>query len=125
LTQKYARWAAETHYNDLAWGLPGNDDGGTMSAWYLFTAAGIYPIPGTTRYILGTPFFPRMEIKVAQGTLVIIANGVSEKNIYVNAVRWNDESLDKPEIAHDEIVHGGTLVFEMSSKPGTFGVTSP
>lgn len=125
LTQKYARWAADTHYNDQPWGLPGNDDGGTMSAWYLFTAAGIYPIPGTTRYILGTPYFPRMEIKVAQGTLVILANGVSATNIYVNAVRWNDQALDKPEISHDEIVHGGTLVFEMSSKPGSFGVTSP
>ncbi len=124
LTQKYARWAAETHYNDLYWGLPGNDDGGTMSAWYLFTTAGIYPIPGTNRYVLGTPFFPRMEIKVAQGTLVIMANGVSEKNIFVQSVRWNDESLDKPEISHDQISQGGTLVFEMGDKPGSFGVGS-
>jgi predicted alpha-1,2-mannosidase len=124
LTQKYARWAAQTHYNDTSWGLPGNDDGGTMSAWYLFTAAGFYPIPGTTRYILGTPFFPRMEIKVQHGTLVIVANDVSEKNIYVKAVRWNDVPLDKPEISHNDLAYGGTLVFDMSPVPGTFGVTA-
>lgn len=124
LTQKYARWAALTHYNDTPSGLPGNDDGGTMSAWYLFTAAGFYPIPGTTRYILGTPLFPRMEIKVQQGTLTILANNVSAKNIYVNSVRWNDVPLDKPEISHDEIMQGGTLVFDMSPTPGSFGVSS-
>ena len=125
LTQKYARWAARAHYNDLPWGLPGNDDGGTMSAWYLFTAAGFYPIPGTKRYILGTPLFPRMEIKVQQGTLLVIANNASEKNIYVKAVRWNDTPLDKPEISHDDIAKGGTLTFDMSPTPGSFGVTSP
>jgi putative alpha-1,2-mannosidase len=96
-----------------------------MSAWYLFTAAGFYPIPGTTRYILGTPIFPQMQIRVQHGTLVILANGVSEKNIYVKGVRWNDTPLDKPEISHDEIAYGGTLVFDMSPVPETFGVTSP
>lgn len=125
LTQKYARWAAKTHYHDTTWGLPGNDDGGTMSAWYLFTAAGIYPIPGTTRYILGSPMFPRMEIKVRYGTLTVIANGASEKNIYVQSVRWNDELVTSSEISHDEISKGGTLVFEMGPNPSSFGVTSP
>lgn len=124
LTQKYARWAAQTHYGDTPHGLPGNDDGGTMSAWYLFTAAGFYPIPGTKRYILGTPLFSRMEIQVQHGTLLVIANDVSEKNIYVKAVRWNDVPLDKPEISHDEIAYGGTLVFDMSPTPESFGVTS-
>lgn len=125
LTQKYARWAAKTHYHETPWGLPGNDDGGTMSAWYLFTAAGIYPIPGTTRYILGSPFFPRLEIQVQSGTLVVIANGASEKNIYVQSVRWNDELVTSGEISHDEISKGGTLTFEMGPNPSTFGVTSP
>lgn len=125
LTQKYARWAAEAHYNDQPWGLPGNDDGGTMSAWYLFTSAGIYPIPGTTRYILGSPLFPRMEIAVAQGNLTIVANGASAKNIYVASVLWNNVPLDKPEISHDEIVKGGMLIFEMTDKPAEFGVTAP
>lgn len=124
LTQKYARWAAEAHYNDTPGGLPGNDDGGTMSAWYLFTAAGIYPIPGTTRYILGSPLFPRMEIKVARGILTIVANGASSQNIYVDSVRWNGVPLDKLEISHDAIVLGGTLEFEMVDKPGALGVTS-
>jgi len=125
LTQKYARWAAKAHYNDLPWGLPGNDDGGTMSAWYLFTAAGIYPIPGTTRYIFGSPFFPRMEIKVQYGMLTIIANHASEKNIYVQSIRWNDQLVTSGEISHDEIAKGGTLVFEMGAEPSSFGSTSP
>ena len=125
LTQKYARWVARTHYNDTPSGLPGNDDGGTMSAWYLFTAAGFSPIPGTTRYILGSPFFPRMDIKVQSGTLTVLANNVSDENIYVKSVRWNDVPLDKPEISHDEIKHGGVLAFDMSPMPGSFGITSP
>ncbi len=125
LTQKYVRWAQLAHYNDTPSGLPGNDDGGTMSAWYLFTSAGFYPIAGTTRYILGTPLFPRMHIAVKNGTLVIAAPNASAENIYVKSVTWNGVPLDKPEISHDEISQGGTLQFDMSPTPGSFGVTSP
>ncbi len=125
LTQKYLRWVADTHYKDTPGGLAGNDDGGTLSCWYLFTAAGFYPIAGTDRYVIGTPFFPRLEIVVKGGTLVVEAPAVSAENIYVKSVTWNDVPLDKPEILHGDIMQGGALRFEMGSSPGEFGVTAP
>ncbi|HVK63899.1 MAG TPA: GH92 family glycosyl hydrolase [Polyangium sp.] len=125
LTQKYVRWVARAHYTDKPGGLAGNDDGGTLSCWYLFTAAGFYPIPGTDRYILGTPFFPRMEIAVKAGTIIVEAPAVSAENIYVQAVTWNGQALDKPEILHGDLAQGGTLRFEMGPAPGSFGVTKP
>lgn len=125
LTQKYIRWVAKAHYNDGPGGLPGNDDGGTLSSWYLFTAAGFYPIPGTDRYILGAPFFPRLEILVRGATLVVEAPAVSDENIYVQSVTWNGKTLDNPEILHGDLAQGGTLRFEMGPSPGPFGVTTP
>ena len=125
LTQKYARWVAKAHYTDGPGGLAGNDDGGTLSCWYLFTAAGFYPIPGTERYIVGTPFFPRLEIAVSGGTLVVEAPNTSAENIYVQSVTWNGVALDKPELLHGDLMKGGTLHFEMGPSPGPFGVTTP
>jgi predicted alpha-1,2-mannosidase len=121
LTQKYARWALETHYADGPHGLAGNDDGGTLSSWYVFAAAGFYPIPGTDRYVIGAPLFPRMEIRVAGGTLVIDAPAASAQNIYVEAVTWNGSPLDKPELGHGDIAQGGTLRFEMGKTPAAWG----
>lgn len=123
LTQKWARWAADAHYSDKPSGLPGNDDGGTMSAWYLFTAAGFYPIPGTDRYIVGAPRFPRLEITLPGGTLVVEAPKASAENIYVQSVTWNGAPLTTPELRHGDIAGGGTLHFDMGPSPGAFGVT--
>jgi len=122
LTQKYVRWAAVTHYKDTPQGLPGNDDGGTMSAWYLFTASGFYPIPGTDIYIIGAPIFPRVEITVPGGVLVIDAPRASAENMYVQSVTWNGQTLTKPDLRHADIAAGGTLHFEMGKTPGAFGV---
>jgi putative alpha-1,2-mannosidase len=89
----------------------------------VFAAAGFYPIPGTDRYVIGAPLFPRMEIRVAGGTLVIEAAGASAENIYVEAVTWNGSPLDKPELRHGDIAQGGTLRFEMTNTPAAWGRT--
>ncbi|UQA57659.1 GH92 family glycosyl hydrolase [Polyangium aurulentum] len=123
LTQKYARWVMEAHYVDAPHGLAGNDDGGTLSSWYVFAAAGFYPIPGTDRYVIGAPLFPRMEIRVKGGTLVIEAPEASAENLYVQSVTWNEAPLDKPELRHGDIAQGGTLRFEMGPSPGAWGRT--
>jgi predicted alpha-1,2-mannosidase len=121
LTQKYLRWVLRTHYNDKANGLAGNDDGGTLSSWFVFTAAGIYPIPGTDRYVIGAPLFPRIDIQVRGGVLHVEAPEVSAENMYVQAVTWNEKPVEKPELLHGDIAQGGTLHFKMGASPGAWG----
>ena len=102
-------------------GLPGNDDGGTMSAWFVFSALGFYPIPATDRYIVGTPLFPHMEIDVPGGTFTIEAPAVSDENVFVQTATLNGEPLKKAELRHADLKPGGTLVFEMGPAPTEWG----
>ena len=100
-------------------GLGGNDDCGQMSAWYLFTAMGFYPVcPGTDQYVLGAPYVPYMKLTLDNGkTLEIKADGVSDTNRYVKSVLLNGKPYTKTYITHDDLMAGGTLEFVMSSKP--------
>ena len=100
-------------------GLHGNDDCGQMSAWYIFTAMGFYPVcPGSDQYVLGAPYVPSVRLSLPNGkTLQIKATGVSDKKRYVKAVRLNGKPYDKLYITHADIMAGGTLEFEMSSSP--------
>ena len=75
LTQEWARWVIDTIYNDQPDGVPGNDDGGTMGAWYVFASLGLYPIAGTDRYIVSAPIFEQARITVGGHELVIVAAG--------------------------------------------------
>ena len=88
-----------------------------MSAWFVWSALGIYPIPSTDRYIVGTPLFPHAEIHLAGGTVTIDANGVSDENVYVKSATLNGKPLEKAEILHSDLVNGGALVFEMGPEP--------
>jgi predicted alpha-1,2-mannosidase len=117
LTQKWVRWILETKYGDDYYGLDGNDDGGTLSAWYVFSALGFYPIPGTTKYWLGSPLFDRAEINLGDNVLTVVAENNSAENVYVKKVSLNDVPLDRPCFTHDEIAPGGMLRFEMSPTP--------
>jgi predicted alpha-1,2-mannosidase len=121
LTQKWVTWIRCNHYGPGADGLPGNDDGGTMSSWFVFSALGFYPIPGTDRYIVGTPLFPHAEIAVPGGVFTIDAPGASSARFYVQSVTLNGEALDTPEIRHADLKAGGTLSFEMGSAPSAWG----
>ena len=73
LTQKWVRWILENKYGEGYDGLDGNDDAGTLSAWYVLSALGFYPVAGTDRYQLGAPLFETAEVKLAGGTLKILA----------------------------------------------------
>ena len=123
LTQKWVKWAMANFYGTGADGLPGNDDGGAMSAWYLFGALGFYPIPGSDIYIVGAPLFPKIEIAVAGGTFTIIADGVSDTNLYVQSVELNGQPLNLPEFHHKDLRPGGSLRFVMGPQPSKWGVT--
>ncbi|MGX8707292.1 MAG: glycoside hydrolase domain-containing protein, partial [Bacteroidales bacterium] len=90
-----------------------------MSAWYLFTAMGFYPIcPGTDQYVLGAPYLPYIKLNLPNGkAFEIKAPGVSDINRYVRAVRLNGVPYTKLYITHADILAGGTLEFVMGSKP--------
>jgi predicted alpha-1,2-mannosidase len=117
-TQKRARQIMQELYRTRPDGLAGNEDCGQMSAWYLFSALGFYPVnPASGQYILGSPEVKSAAIRLPNGkTLRIQANNQSEEHVYVESVRWNGKKLDTHYITHQQIMQGGELVFEMSGK---------
>ncbi len=106
------------YYNRID-GLSGNDDCGQMSAWYIFTAMGFYPVcPGTDQYVIGAPYLPYLKINLENGkSFTIRAPKVSDTNRYVQSVTLNGKPLTKAYITQDEILAGGELTFTMGSKP--------
>jgi len=100
-------------------GLCGNDDCGQMSAWYVFSAMGFYPVcPGTPYYVIGSPSLDRVKIHLDNGKIFeIIAKNYSPENIYISQVFLNGKELNRLWITHDEIMKGGKMVFEMSKTP--------
>ena len=118
-TQYWLREIMNRMYvNDMD-GLHGNDDCGQMSAWYIFTAMGFYPVcPGTDQYVLGAPYVPYCRLTLPNGkVLEIKADGVSDRNRYVQEVRLNGKRYDKLYITHADLLAGGRLEFRMGSKP--------
>lgn len=117
LTQKWVRWIMDHKYGTSYDGLDGNDDAGTLSAWYVFSALGLYPVAGSDIYQLGTPLFERAEIKLGSARLVVVADNYAPNRSRVKKVWLNDTSLERTWIRHAEIEHGGVLRFEMSPEP--------
>lgn len=109
----------KTMYRPVVDGLGGNDDFGQMSAWYLFSAMGFYPVaPGSTTYALGSPVIQTAKLNLENGkTFTISAKNQGEKNVYVKKVLLNGVELKKPFIEHSALMAGGELTFYMSSKP--------
>ena len=95
LTQKYSRWLLNNAYTIKPDGLPGNDDYGTMSAWYIFASMGFYPLSGSSTYLIGSPAFDRIKISRNKGEciLTITVHNNSPTNIYVERVLLNGEIL--------------------------------
>ena len=117
LTQKWVRWILDHKYGNRYDGLDGNDDGGTLSAWYVFSALGLYPVAGSDKYQLGAPLFEKAEVKLKNNRLVIVAENYAPDRFYVRKVLLNDTPLDRPWIRHSEIENGGVLRFVMDSEP--------
>lgn len=112
---KWVRLIQTTAYGTGPDGLVGNDDGGTLSAWYLFSALGFSPVAGGDTYMLGAPLFPEIEVDLADGnTLNIEAPGANDDTFYVTRVEVDGEPLDGRNITHSQLV-GGTIRFEMSA----------
>jgi len=114
-TQFYANKIINTLYKNSPEGLCGNEDCGQMSAWYVFSAMGIYPVnPVDGRYYFGSPQFEQVELNLPNGKIfTIIAKRVSTENIYSKSISLNGKLLDRLYVTWDEIQAGGTLEFEM------------
>ena len=117
-TQELIREIFDTQYSPKPNGLCGNDDCGQMSAWYMFSAMGFYPVnPVSGEYVFGAPQLPEFVLHLADGkTFTIKAEGLSEANKYVKSITLNGEPYTKNFISHADIVKGGTLVYQMTDK---------
>lgn len=117
-TQELIREIFDTQYSPKPNGLCGNDDCGQMSAWYMFSAMGFYPVnPVSGEYVFGAPQLPEFVLHLADGkTFTIKAKGLSEANKYVKSITLNGEPYTKNFISHADIVKGGTLVYQMTDK---------
>lgn len=102
-------------------GLCGNDDCGQMSAWYVFSVMGFYPVcPGSDQYVLGSPYAKELTINLENGKLFrVLAPKVSAENVYVKGVKLNGKPYSKAYITHADVMNGGTIEFEMSARPNT------
>ncbi|WP_256010632.1 GH92 family glycosyl hydrolase [Desertivirga xinjiangensis] len=118
-TQEKVREIRSILYGSKADGLCGNEDCGQMSAWYIFSGLGFYPVnPASGRYNIGSPLFKEAAIKLGDKSFLITAKNLSSINIYIQSVTLNGEDLKRSWINHDEIVKGGKLEFNMGAKPG-------
>jgi len=117
-TQQTVRMILKNQYHTGADGLGGNDDTGQMSAWYIFSTIGFYPVaPGSPVYQIGSPAVNAAIIHLENGkTFSIEAKNQSDKNVYVEKIELNGKPLNRLYITHDEIMNGGKMVFYMSDK---------
>ena len=118
-TQEIVENICANLYSNAPDGLSGNEDCGQMSAWYVMSAMGFYPVtPGSDIYVLGTPVFDETSIKLENGnTFVIKANRKTQNSFYVNSVNLNGKPLLNSYISHGDIMKGGELLFELSETP--------
>jgi predicted alpha-1,2-mannosidase len=118
-TQKRIRFLLDVWYKDNIFGIPGDEDGGGMSAFVVFSSMGFYPVtPGKPVYTIGSPVFSKVTINLQSGKqFKMIANNCSVVNKYIQSAKFNGEVLNKPWFTHEQLMAGGTLELEMGPKP--------
>jgi len=119
-TQDRIHQIMSTLYSNKSDGICGNEDMGQMSAWYVFSALGFYPVnPAGGNYVFGTPLFSEVAINLPnKKTFKVIARNLSNQNIYIKKILLNGKEDDKGYITHKQILDGGTLEFQMGNKHG-------
>jgi predicted alpha-1,2-mannosidase len=118
-TQERVRQITDTLYDSSPEGLPGNEDCGQMSAWYILSTIGFYPVnPADGNYVIGTPHYERVSIAVGEGkTFTVEAPGASSTNKYIQSATLNGRAFQRCYITHAEVAAGGTLRFVMGPEP--------
>jgi predicted alpha-1,2-mannosidase len=125
-TQRWVEWIRGEHYGDGPNGLPGNDDAGTMSAWYVFSTIGLYPVIGTDRYVLTAPLFERVRLDMSDAqapdrALEIVAPDAGPGRIHLASATLNGAQLDAPIVTWAQLASGGVLELVVQSEPSDFG----
>ena len=118
-TQKRIRQMLKTWFRNDLMGVPGDEDGGGLTSFVVFSSLGFFPLtPGRAEYSIGSPLFERAKIHVGNGkTFEVKANNVSDDNKYIQSATLNGKPLNTTTISHQDIVAGGTLVLEMGALP--------
>ena len=118
-TQKRIRTLIKQWFRNDLMGVPGDEDGGGLSSFIVFSQMGFYPVtPGTTEYAIGSPFFSYVKIDLGNGKyLEIEAENNSTENKYIQSASLNGKPINKPFIDHFDIMKGGKLVFKMDNRP--------
>jgi len=119
-TQKRVKTLVRQWFRNDLMGIPGDEDGGGMSSFVVFSQLGFYPVtPGKPVYSIGTPFFDKVAVTLNNGKqLVVKALDLSDDNKYIQSATWNGRPLLTPEIMHSQVMEGGVLEFQMGSRPG-------
>ena len=126
-TQRRVRFLLDTWFKDNIFGIPGDEDGGGMTAFVVFSSMGFYPItPGSPIYTIGSPIFEKVSIDLPNGkTFRVVANHSSVVNKYIQHAKLDGKQLDTPFFTHEQLAGGGTLELEMGPLPNkTWGVTA-
>ncbi|TYP99371.1 putative alpha-1,2-mannosidase [Tenacibaculum adriaticum] len=118
-TQSRVRMIMDTMYGSNVDGLCGNDDAGQMSAWYIFSSLGFYPVtPGSDKYAIGSPLIKEAKIHLENGnSLVIIAENQSKENVFIEKITIDGKEINRLYLTHNELMNGGEFIFTMSNKP--------
>jgi predicted alpha-1,2-mannosidase len=122
-TQKVVRRIQDELFTDKPSGLPGNDDAGSLSSWYVFSVLGLYPaIPGVGGLVVGSPVFPKVTIRRDNGaTIQIFGEQTSAENCYVQSLTVNGQAWTSPWLPWSHLATGGTLNFKLGSQPTSWG----
>lgn len=122
LSSQRTRTIIDKNYNSSRSGIPGNDDSGAMSSWFAFHTMGFYPNAGQPYYLITAPYYKQTILKFEQGKeFKIIALNLSDKNVFIKSAALNGKPFNQAWIDHQDIIKGGELVFEMTSKPTDWG----
>lgn len=118
-TQKRIRFLLDVWFKDNIFGIPGDEDGGGLSAFVVFSSLGFYPvIPGSPIYTIGSPVFEKSTIRLQDNKLfTVLARGASKENKYIQKAFLNGKEIKTPFFTHDQLMEGGTLELKMASKP--------
>ena len=112
---RYVDWVRRTRYGAGPDGLPGNDDAGTMSAWYVFAALGVYPIAGTDTWLVAAPSVTEARVTLAGGaTLEVRAPDADTGALRVQQITWNGSALTRPVLDQATVARGGSLAFTLA-----------
>jgi len=125
-TQALVRRVMNSIWTNAPEGIPGNDDLGAMSAWYVWAALGLYPeTPGRAELVLGSPLFPTMAVHRPLGDVMIHAAGAAADRPYVHALKLNGQALERPWLPESFALHGGTLDFTLDAAPAKAWASDP